>query len=193
MNIYWEVPLNSTELLPVKYSQFSLYVNLLSARDRIATYLSLSTTLSLNSVNTVPVQAGWRWGSVQILAGAIGCRRKWRETAAYANRRQHGCHAGGRKRHLYCIQPMGEGIVEIASANYTRFLESCMDWVNFPRQMGIGIGPQRIVRHICVHFQTCRTILGTISKTLAEPSQPWQWWEGDNERSIGRLSEGCSG
>lgn len=43
---------------------------------------------------------------------------------------------------------------------------SCLNWVNFPHQMGISIGLWKI-RNVCVRFQICPTILGT----PVEPSQ----------------------
>lgn len=39
-------------------------------------------------------------------------------------------------------------------------------------------------RLVLVFFQTIPTILGTILESPAEPSQPWQWGEPDDERSL---------
>lgn len=118
-------------------------------------------------------------------AGGWVWERLWKEeeenSGLLASRGNTVQRWGERNRHLYSIQLRRRGCT-IHPANY--FLESCLEWVNFLHQANIGIGPWRIVEHICVCFQTCPNILSTISGTEAELSQSWLWWKADNERSL---------
>lgn len=63
------------------------------------------------------------WGLVQVRAG------KRERLSGLMNRRE-------RKRQLYSIQPMWEGVAVIVSNNYIlRFVESRLYWVNLLHQM----------------------------------------------------------